>query len=111
MNREHYWIDETGEACCSYSGKETKAERKYRLKRAREYWNSLTDAQRAIIDFCRTDKIAIKEGLGIAQARERKLDQFYLLVSGQSEVPKKVDKYDFIYDNFDAFKKYIGSLN
>lgn len=109
--KEHFYIDEMGEACSTSSGAETKAERKYRLQKSREYWSSLTDAQRAIINFCRTDKNAIKEGLGIAQARERKLDQFYLLCSGESEVPKKIQKYDFVLDHFEDFKRYIGKNN
>lgn len=108
--KEYFYIDEMGVACCSNAGRETSAERKYRLKRAREYWNSLTDAQRAIIDFCRTDKEAKKQSLGMAAVRERKLDQFYLLVSGEKEVPKKVEKYEFIFDHFEDFKRYIGSL-
>lgn len=112
MEKEFFYIDKNGEACSSNDGKPlSRAEKEFIKSQNLEYWNSLTEAQQEIIRWCRTDMVAQKEVLGMAQVRERCLDDFYRKSTGQNITPKKIEKYEFVYEHFESFKQYVYSLS
>lgn len=101
----------TGEACYydskRISGKYSKELQAQLKAQAKEYWESLTEAQKQIISWCRQDKVAQNECLGIAQVRERKLDEFYRIIMNTNITPKKIEKYEEVYKHFEDFKLFV----
>ena len=115
--REVFFIDHNGEACSKtiYRNKAEqtrieKEEHKESKQRSKDFWSKLSEAQREIIKWCRTDAKAQKECLPMAQVRERCLDAFYRIKTGQNLVPSKVEKYELVYLHFYEFKNYVQKL-
>lgn len=110
----YYYIDEqTGEACYSerWSKKEEKEYEKARREKAKEYWDSLSQNAKEVISFCRTNPLAKKHCLAMAQVRERTIDQYWLFCHGKDkQVPKKEEKYAYVAQTLEQFKTYLKSL-
>jgi len=102
------YIDETG-TYDEHCRPETFKEKKARQKRSKNWFDSLSESEREIIKWCRGNQKAISEGLGIAQCRERKLDEFYRKMTNTNP-PKKEQKYAYVWTNMDEFKLFINLL-